>query len=116
LAPPPALEQGSQEREAERRRRRRLMDEVAPVRRLQVRPQAWESLLAALSSYVAGDAGRAEGLRTFAQRQPDPDVRDALLYILELPSGDAAFVVGELSSLWVARVVGSVPYRSCILF
>jgi CRISPR-associated protein Csx10 len=117
LAPSPVLERGSQEREAERLRRRRLMDQVVAVRRIQVvRPQAWKSLLAALSSYVAGDTGRAAGLRASAQRHPDPGVRDALLRILELPSGDAAFVVGELSRLWVARVARPVRYRSCILF
>jgi CRISPR-associated protein Csx10 len=115
LAPPPVLEAGRQERETERQRQRRLMDEIAPVRRLQVQPERWESLLAALRSYAAGDAGRLAGLRVFAQRQPDPDARDALLYILELPAEDAAFVVRELSSLWVGRVGRLVPYRSCIL-
>ncbi len=98
LARPPVLQPGRRDREHEAGRRRALMDEVAPLRGVQVRfPQLWPPLLAAMAAHANGDPAATGRLRRLADTPPGPAVGAALRAFLEFSPQDAAYVAGELA-------------------
>jgi CRISPR-associated protein Csx10 len=100
LAPPPSLRAGKKERDAEIAHRRHVANQAAPLRRLPFQfknARAWETLRDLMEKHANGDLRAAEPLRSFAERQPDAQVRTAMTYFLSLPPGDAQYVVAEVT-------------------
>jgi CRISPR-associated protein Csx10 len=96
LAPPPKLRAGRIAREAEAGELRKLTGEVAPLTRLQVRPQAWQAMLALMTAHAAADTQATERLRRLGASHPDADFRAAMDYFVGLPLRDAARVAEVL--------------------
>ena len=100
LAPPPLLEKGRLTLEEEAQQHRKLMQDVAPLKGVPIRfGDQWPSLLAALTSCVAGDPHSAERLRVQARAVPDPSVAEAVRSFLNLTPAEMAYVAEELSQL-----------------
>lgn len=98
LAPPPRLEPGRAEREAEARRLRRLLDSAAPLRGVAVRhPRTWAVLAAGLTGHAARQPAAGQSLLRIADQIPDQHVARAIRNFLELAPADAAYVAGELT-------------------
>lgn len=96
LAPPPKLRPGRLAREAAAGALKRLTDKVAPLTGLQVRPQAWQAMLALMTAHARGDAEATVRLRRLGASHPDETFGAAMEFFLALPPADAARVAEVL--------------------